>query len=102
MPQPITFSSPIHIDGADYPYTLINLAISPLLKGIPITGIGASVALKLTPFRITEQGIDINYDNPKPLIFPDAFESAINDPDLGVCVQAINDAIQAYLLAKGV
>lgn len=77
----------------------INLAISPLWME---QSIGCSVAMRLTPFRVNADGtIERNEDGVKAVVFGDAFEAAQTDADLAACVQAIQDALQAFVTAKG-
>ena len=51
--MPIQSTNPIVVDGIEYPYYTVNLAISPLVKE---TEVGASVAMRLTPYRELEGG----------------------------------------------
>jgi hypothetical protein len=51
--MPIQSTNPIVVDGVEYPYYTVNLAISPLVKE---TEVGASVAMRLTPYRELEGG----------------------------------------------
>ena len=81
--MPITSTNPITVDGNVYPYYMINLAISPLVKP---TDIGASVAMRLTPYRLLEDGSSVSLpDNSIPITYMDVFESGNTD--------AINSAI---------
>lgn len=81
--MPITSKNPIEIDGNVYPYFMVNLAISPLVKP---TDIGASVAMRLTPYRLLEDGSSVSLpDNSIPITYMDVFESEDTD--------AINSAI---------
>ena len=71
--MPITSTKPIEVDGIEYPYFMINLAISPLVKP---TDIGASVAMRLTPYRVLEDGSSVSLpDNSIPITYMDVFES---------------------------
>jgi hypothetical protein len=77
----------------------VNLAISPMWGE---QSIGCSVAMRLTPYRVNEDGtIERNEDGAKAVVFGDAFTAAQSDPALAACVQAIQDALQAFITAKG-
>ena len=53
--MPIQSTKPIVKDGVEFPYFLVNLAVSPLVQE---TNIGASCAMKLTPYRVKEDGTE--------------------------------------------
>jgi hypothetical protein len=53
--MPIQSTNPIVVDGVEYPYYTVNLSISPIVRE---TSVGASVAMRLTPYRETEEGVD--------------------------------------------
>jgi hypothetical protein len=95
----ITTLNPVPDAGGDYDKLGINLAISPLWRE---DGIGCSVAMRLTPFRVKDGLVEKLDDQARAVVYGDAFAEAQNDPDLAVCVQAIQDALQAFVTAKGV
>jgi len=71
--MPITSTNPIEVDGNVYPYFMVNLAISPLVKP---TDIGGSVAMRLTPYRVIEDGSSVSLpDNSIPITYMDVFDS---------------------------
>jgi hypothetical protein len=71
--MPIQSTNPIEVDGNVYPYFMVNLAISPLVKP---TDIGGSVAMRLTPYRVLEDGSSVSLpDNSIPITYMDVFES---------------------------
>jgi hypothetical protein len=94
--MPITSTNPIEVDGEVYPYFLVNLAISPLIKP---TDIGGSVAMKLTPYRILEDGSSESLpDNSVPVYYMDVFESG--DMDAIQAASAIMGALQVFINDK--
>lgn len=94
--MPIQSTNPIEIKGNIYPNFMINLAISPLVKP---TDIGGSVAMKLTPYRVLEDGSNEDLqDNSIPLTYMDIFES--DDADAKKAAKAIMAAIQEFIIDK--
>jgi hypothetical protein len=95
--MPITSTNPIEVDGNIYPYYMINLAISPLVKP---TDIGASVAMRLTPYRLLEDGSSVSLpDNSIPITYMDVFESG--DADAIQAAITIMGALQTFINEKG-
>ena len=96
--MPITSTNPIEVDGNVYPYFLVNLAISPLVKP---TDIGASVAMRLTPYRLLEDGSSISLpDNSIPITYMDVFES--EDTDAINAAAKIMGALQTFINEKNI
>jgi hypothetical protein len=96
--MPIISSNPTIVDGVEYPYFLINLAISPY--DAPN---GASVALRLTPYRSLELGgIEQLPNIAKTISFKDVFEIAENDPSIEKAVKDIMNALQIFITEKGI
>jgi hypothetical protein len=94
--MPITSTNPIEVDGVEYPYFMVNLAISPLVKP---TDIGGSVAMKLTPYRVLEDGSSESLpDNSTAITYLDVFESG--DADAITAAGTIMYAIQDFINAK--
>jgi hypothetical protein len=96
--MPITSTTPIEVDGNVYPYFMINLAISPLVKP---TDIGASVALRLTPYRNLELGgIEQLPDNSKAVSLLDVFAVAQSDPAFEKAIEGIMTTLQTFINDK--
>ena len=98
--MPIQSTNPITVDGVEYPYYTVNLAISPLVKE---TEVGASVAMRLTPYRELPGGKpDVLQGHDRPVVYLDVFRT-IDEGDmvLGQSVQQIMGAIQLYINGKG-
>ena len=96
--MPITAVKPIIKDGVEYPYLLVNLAVSPLVQE---TTIGASCAMKLTPYRVNEDGtFDILYDDAIPFSYLDVFTAG--DEDLLKATNTIMGAIQQFVIDKNI
>jgi hypothetical protein len=94
--MPITSTNPIEVDGIEYPYFMINLAISPLVKP---TDIGASVAMRLTPYRVLEDGSSVSLpDNSTPITYMDVFESG--DAAATTATFTIMGALQQFIIDK--
>lgn len=75
------------VDGVEYPFLAVTFAMSPLWK----PGLGASVAIRFTPFRELEDGtFESLPDQPKAISLLDIFETAQGDP-------ALEDAIQGFM-----
>lgn len=94
--MPITSTNPIEVDGIVYPYFMVNLAISPLVKP---TEIGGSVAMRLTPYRVLEDGsVDSLQDNSIPITYMDVFSSG--DTDAVNAAMSIMGALQQFIIDK--
>lgn len=93
-------TSPIIKDGISYPYFTVNLAVSP---NISESEIGGSVALRLTPYRVLENGtFEFCESETKALAYADVFKNiAEGDSNLGAIVSGIMGKIQDFILAKG-
>ena len=96
--MPITAVKPIIKDGVEYPYLLVNLAVSPLVQE---TTIGASCAMKLTPYRVNEDGtFEMLNDDAIPFSYLDVFSAG--DKDLLKATETIIGAIQEFIIAKNI
>ena len=96
--MPITAVKPIIKDGVEYPYLLVNLAVSPLVQE---TTIGASCAMKLTPYRVKEDGtFEMLNDDAIPFSYLDVFSAG--DKDLLKATETIIGAIQEFIIAKNI
>ncbi len=94
--MPITSTNPIEVEGNVYPYFMVNLAISPLVKP---TDIGGSVAMRLTPYRVLEDGSSVSLpDNSIPITYMDVFES--EDTDATNAAGTIMGALQTFINEK--
>ena len=93
-------SSPIIKDGISYPYLTVNLAVSP---NISENQIGGSVALRLTPYRVLENGtFEFCEAETKALAYADVFQAiAEGDANLEVIVSGIMGKIQEFIIVKG-
>lgn len=97
--MPIISSNPTIKDGVTYPYLGINLAISPSWKG---NDIGGSVAMRLTPYRIDDNGeIQKLDDDAKAVVYLDVFNDIQTDTQLNTAVTGIMAAIQQFIIDKG-
>jgi hypothetical protein len=95
--MPIQSTNPIIVDGVEYPYYTINLAISPLVKE---TEVGASVAMRLTPYRETETGVlEVLQNHDRPVVYLDVFAS--EDMPAENAAYNILGIIQQFIIEKG-
>jgi hypothetical protein len=93
-------SNPIVKEGITYPHLAMNLAISP---NITETNIGGSVAIRLTPYRVLENGtFEFLHDETKALSYGDVFENiAQGDSALAIAAGTIVQGVQGLINAKG-
>jgi len=87
----IKAKKPIIKDDVEYPYYAVSLSMSPLWK----PGLGASVAIRLTPFRELEDGTYQSLPNePKAISLLDIFATAQGDPHFEDAIQGIMKTLQ--------
>lgn len=90
----IRSSNPVVINEVEYPYLAVSLSMSPLWK----PGLGQSVAIRLTPYRVREDGtFDILKDKPKAISLLDVFETADGDPHFESAITDIMGALQTLV-----
>lgn len=95
--MPIQSVNPIVVDGIEYPYYTVNLSISPLIKS---TEIGASVAMRLTPYRELDGGVpDTLSGHDRPVVYLDVFAS--EDMPAETAAYNILAVIQQFIQEKG-
>ncbi len=97
--MPITSTVPTIVDGIEYPYLLVNLAISPLLNNDG--SIGGSVAMRLTPYRMNNGLVEQLPDNAKAVSYFDIFKEAQSDPEIASAVNKIMSGLQEFITDKG-
>jgi hypothetical protein len=95
--MPIQSTNPIVVDGIEYPYYTVNLSISPIVRE---TEVGASVAMRLTPYRETETGtLSVLQGHDRPVVYLDVFAS--EDMPAENAAYQILGTIQQYIIEKG-
>lgn len=95
--MPIQSVNPVTVDGVEYPYYTVNLSISPLVKDAEI---GASVAMRLTPYRELEGGkTDVLQGYDRPVVYLDVFAS--EDMPAENAAYNILGVIQQFIIEKG-
>jgi hypothetical protein len=95
--MPLISTNPIIVDGQEYPFYLVNLSISPY--DAPR---GASVAMRLTPYRNVELGgIEQLPDYAKAVSILDVFEVAETDPAFEKAIEGIMTTLQQFITDKG-
>jgi hypothetical protein len=93
----IKSSNPTIKNGVEYPFLAVSLSMSPLWK----PNIGASVAIRFTPFRELEDGtFEPLTEQPKAISLLDIFESAQGDPAFEDAIQGIMSTLQTLVDAK--
>ena len=94
--MPITSTNPIVKDGIEYPYFTINLAVSPFIQE---TNIGGSCAMRLTPYRVKEDGtFEFLEEDAIPFSYLDVFTTG--DADLIKATTSIMSSIQQFIIDK--
>ena len=94
MKNSIKSSKPIVVNDIEYPYLAVSLSMSPLWK----PNLGASVAIRLTPYRVKEDGsFDILKNQPKAISLLDIFETADGDPHFEAAITDIMGALQTLV-----
>jgi hypothetical protein len=95
----IISTKPTIVDGVEYPLLLVNLAISPIIhEG---GHIGASVAMRLTPYRQINDVIEQLPDHAKAVSYFDVFKEAESDPEIASAVTKIMTGLQEFITDKG-
>lgn len=95
--MPLISTNPIIVDGQEYPFYLVNLSISPY--DAPR---GASVAMRLTPYRNAELGgIEQLPNYAKSVSLLDVFEVAETDVAFENAIKGIMDTLQIFINEKG-
>lgn len=87
----IKAKKPFIKDEKEYPYYAVSMSISPLWK----PGLGASVAIRLTPFRELEDGgFESLQDQPKAISLLDIFATAQEDTHFEDAIKGIMKTLQ--------
>lgn len=97
--MPIQSTNPTIVDGVEYPLLLVNLAISPVVHEGGI--IGASVAMRLTPYREVGGAIEQLPDHAKAVSYFDVFKEAETDPEIASAIEKIMTGLQEFITDKG-
>lgn len=95
----IISTQPTVVEGVEYPYLLVNLAISPVIHDGG--RIGASVAMRLTPYREIPGGIEQLPDYAKAVSYFDVFKEAESDPEIASAIEKIMTGLQEFITDKG-
>ncbi len=86
-----------------YPYVYFNLAIAAKVDKLkPATDIEGTVAFRLTPYRILENGLpDVYEDGSYSVAIDDVYKEASLDPLLLQSMGTILYGVQQFIQAKG-
>jgi hypothetical protein len=101
--MPLTTSNPEIVDGVEYPYFGLSMAMMPIWGE---SNLGAMIAVEFPIFRVDSEGKVVRaVDEDGKFIsrhrsFADAFAS--DDPDLQAAIATVLGAVQAYITAKGI
>lgn len=91
-------NQPIEKDGKVYDKLAVNLAMSPMAHS---DGYGVSVAVRLTPYCLGEEGPEQLEEDVKAVVYGDATVDAQNDLAVAQFLAALEAAGQAFIDAKG-
>ena len=91
-------NQPIERDGKTYDKLAVNLAMSPMAH---VDGYGVSIAVRLTPYCLGEQGPEQLEEGVRAVVYGDATQDAQNDPAVAQFLQALEAAGQAFIDGKG-
>lgn len=90
-------NQPVERDGKIYDRLAVNLAMSPMWRA---DGQGVSIAVRLTPWRVGDDGPEQLDDEARAVVYGDATQDAQTDPDLAQFLRALEAAGQAFIDAK--
>ncbi len=91
-------NQPIEKDGNTYDKYAANFALSPMWRP---DGVGVSIAVRLTPYRKTDGEPERLDDQAKAVVYGDATQDALVDPDVADFLKSIEEAAQKFIDAKG-
>jgi hypothetical protein len=94
----LTTNQPVERDGKTYDKLAANLALSPLQQA---DGFGVSIAVRLTPYLVGPDGPEKLDDEARAVVYGDAVVAAQTDPAVAQFLQALQQAAQAFIDAKG-
>lgn len=94
----LTTTQPIERDGKVYDRLAANLALSPMWRE---DGIGLSIAVRLTPYRVGESGPEPLDDAARAVVYGDAVAAAGNDPVVRELLLGLERVAQRFIDAKG-
>jgi hypothetical protein len=94
--MPIQSTKPTIVNGVEYPFFLITLSISPFDEPH-----GASVSLRLTPYRDAKNGqIEKLSEHEKSVSILDIFEIAQTDKAFENAIKGIMKTLQLFIIEK--
>lgn len=91
-------NQPVEQNGKVFDKLAVNLAMSPMAHS---DGYRVSIAVRLTPYCIGEEGPEQLEEGMKAVVYGDATQDAQSDPDLAQFLRALEVAGQAFIDAKG-
>jgi len=90
----ITNPQPPQIGGITYPFMSVSLAMSTRPSGPAMT---LSLVVTLTPYRLTDDGVETFEQGQKVLVWGDAVQQAQSDPHLAKFLATLETAGQEYV-----
>ena len=95
----INASSPVVVDGIEYPHYAVQLSITPRIGAADVTG---TMVMRLTPYRVRPDNTieALGTEHVKSHIVSDVFERAALDPVFAQALAAVYQAIAGYVSAK--
>jgi len=97
--MPITSASPVTVEGNEYPYLAISLAISPVYGEAAVSG---RLAMTAVPYRIADGVCYYAQEHAKRVSIGDIYQRAAADPDFATFLSELMASGQKYLTAKGI
>jgi hypothetical protein len=94
----LTTNQPVERDGKTYDKLAANLALSPMQQA---DGFGVSIAVRLTPYLVGDDGPERLEDEARAVVYGDATVEAQTDPAVAAFLLALETAAQAFIDAKG-
>lgn len=94
----LTTTQPVERNGKTYDRLAANLALSPMWQA---DGLGCSIAVRLTPYRVGPGGPERLDEAAQAVVYGNAVEAAATDLDLARFLAAVEAAAQRFIDAKG-
>ena len=90
----IQHPQPPQVSGAVYPFLDVSLAMSTRPQG---NDVALSLCVTLTPYRTTDNGIELLEEGRKVFVWGDALNQAATDPHLARFLMTIQAAGQQFV-----
>jgi hypothetical protein len=95
----ISAKTPTVVDGIEYPYLAVSMAVSPIYGETAVSG---CMALTAVPYRTDNDGlIHYAHDHAKRMSVGDIFQKAQTDPLFAQALTTIYGALGQYIYDAG-